>query len=56
MPLVKGTRTQNLAKVNKSLGHWELTAGENILNIAAKLGHLFTSTGIDFLSFICRVA
>lgn len=40
---------KNLAKVDKSLGHWELTAKEKNLNIAAKLGHLFTSAGIDHL-------
>lgn len=53
MPLVKRTWTRNLAKVDKSLGHWKLTArwggcgGD--LKVAAKLGHLFTSAGIDGL-------
>lgn len=51
MPLVKRTWSQNLAKVDKSLGHWELTTGEKKQNlkVAAKLGHLFTSAGIDCL-------
>lgn len=49
MPLVKRTWTQNLAKVDKSLRQWELTSGGEKMNIAAKLGHLFTSTGIDHL-------
>lgn len=49
MPLLKRTRIRNLAKVDKSLGHWELTAGGKNSNIAAKLGHLFPSTGIDYL-------
>lgn len=50
MPLVKRTWTRNLAKVDKSLGHWELTTGgKKNLKVAAKLGHLFTSAGIDCL-------
>lgn len=49
MPLVKRTWTRNLAKVDKSLGRWELTAGGKNLKVAAKLGHLFTSAGIDCL-------